>query len=653
MASEIWRNLTSREREILSSSGNVAEDWDRVLVTDGFDASLVSACRFSGDCRIAVSARGEVVSGNLRMPVGISNSRMHNCTVGEGCAIHDVHFISGYEIAEGCLLFNIGQMTADGPFSGPVIEVMNESGKRKVAAFAGMTCSDAFLMAKYPDDSALQERLSGFSEADVLRPHVGAGSVIANVQLIDNLQCGEKCNVSCAVVLESVCLDSTEEEPVYISGNSVLRSGIVGAGNRIDGCIADHFCTGVNCRLSGGVRFFNSVLGDNSTVSCCELVSNLIFPAHEQHHNSSFLIASCIGGQSNIAAGATIGSNHNGRTADNELTAGRGFWPGLCVSLKHSSEFACFVLVSKGSYPAELDIRLPFSLVSNNEHEERLEIMPAFAWMYNMYALVRNNSKFHARDRRKDKHQHIEFDAFAPDSMQEVLDAVRYLEGWAKEYCGWSAGFPFPDQIELPGGIVEKSRRPAVILKAGMARTAYREMLVHYAAKNLLSFWSGDETAFPGIPELPSSGRWLNFGGQVVREDDADRLREDIRCGKINSWGDVHRRLDGLWLAYPEYKLCHAFGLLNALEGWTPDREGAEELLSDERHILELICERAWQSRNKDFLNKFRASTYRCEDEMKAVVGSIEDDACLKNLRAEAGKASAFIDNCLERLQKI
>jgi hypothetical protein len=55
-------------------------------------------------------------------------------------------------------------------------------------------------------------------------------------------------------------------------------------------------------------------------------------------------------GQSNMAAGATIGSNHNSRGADGELIAARGFWPGLCVSLKHNSKFATFPLISKGDY---------------------------------------------------------------------------------------------------------------------------------------------------------------------------------------------------------------------------------------------------------------------------------------------------------------
>ena len=108
-------------------------------------------------------------------------------------------------------------------------------------------------------------------------------------------------------------------------------------------------------------------------------------------------------GQSNMAAGATIGSNHNSRANDGEIQAGRGFWPGLCTTLKHSCRFASFVLLAKGDYPAELDIPLPFSLVSDDVAHDRLLVMPAFWWLHNMYALARNTWKFQTRDKRDDQ----------------------------------------------------------------------------------------------------------------------------------------------------------------------------------------------------------------------------------------------------------
>ena len=80
---------------------------------------------------------------------------------------------------------------------------------------------------------------------------------------------------------------------------------------------------GDNSQLKYGARLINSYLGDNSTISCCEVLNSLIFPAHEQHHNNSFLCAATVFGQSNMAAGATIGSNHNSRGADGEIIAGR------------------------------------------------------------------------------------------------------------------------------------------------------------------------------------------------------------------------------------------------------------------------------------------------------------------------------------------
>ena len=48
-----------------------------------------------------------------------------------------------------------------------------------------------------------------------------------------------------------------------------------------------------------------------------------------------------------------------------EILAGRGFWPGLCTTLKHSCRFASFTLLAKGDYPAELCVPLPFLISSN------------------------------------------------------------------------------------------------------------------------------------------------------------------------------------------------------------------------------------------------------------------------------------------------
>ena len=97
---------------------------------------------------------------------------------------------------------------------------------------------------------------------------------------------------------------------------------------------------------------------------------------------------------------------------------GAGFWPGLCVSLKHNSRFASFTILAKGDYPAELDIPIPFALISNDVSKDELVVMPAYWFLYNMYALARNSWKYLDRDKRTDKTQLLEFDFLAPDTRR-------------------------------------------------------------------------------------------------------------------------------------------------------------------------------------------------------------------------------------------
>src|SRR4029077_17239940 len=258
---------------------------------------------------------------------------------------------------------------------------------------------------------------------------IGDRTVIKNSKIIKDVSIGTDAYIKGANKLKNLTINSSAEEKSQIGEGVELVNGIVGFGCRIFyGVKAVRFIMASNSQLKYGARLINSYLGNNSTISCCEVLNSLIFPAHEQHHNNSFLCASLVLGQSNIAAGATIGSNHNSRSADGELVAERGFWPGLCVSLKHNSKFATFTILAKADFPAELNIPIPFSLVSNDVANDILVVMPAYWFMYNMYALARNEEKYEARDQRSDKAQYIEYDFLAPDSINEIFDSIQLLK---------------------------------------------------------------------------------------------------------------------------------------------------------------------------------------------------------------------------------
>src|SRR5690606_1000976 len=272
-----------------------------------------------------------------------------------------------------------------------------------------MLPGDAYLWSRSRQDEKLQERLKAMAEktSDTRRGYygtIGERTVIKNCRIIKDVNIGSDAYFKGANKLKNLTINSDAERKSQIGEGCELVNGIVGYGCRIFyGVKAVRFILSSHSQLKYGARLINSYLGNNSTISCCEVLNSLIFPSHEQHHNNSFLCAALVMGQSNIAAGATLGSNHNSRSPDGEIIAGRGFWPGLCVSLKHNSRFATFTLIAKGDYPAELNIPIPFSLINNDVSNNCLVVIPAYWQMYNMYALARNAAKYVERDRRINK----------------------------------------------------------------------------------------------------------------------------------------------------------------------------------------------------------------------------------------------------------
>jgi hypothetical protein len=546
--------------------------------------------------------------------------------------------------------------------------LMNETGSRAVLPFDGMIPADAYLWAKYRDDDKLQKALAQYTQKrfDDRRGFYGtvdSETVIKNSRILKDVKVGSCCYIKGANKLKNLTIHSSNEERTQIGEGVELVNGIIGYGCHIFyGVKAVRFILCDNSSLKYGARLIHSLLGENSTISCCEVLNNLIFPAHEQHHNNSFLIASVIKGQSNLAAGATIGSNHNSRANDNELEAGRGFWPGLCSSIKHSCRFASFTLLSKADYPTEMNVPLPFSLLNNNASRDELEVMPAFWWLYNMYALARNSWKFQARDNRKTKSQNIEFEALAPDTVEEIFHARHLLEIWTAKAQLKSEGKSIEalresdlviigrnaltfskeavSRLEVLGECMEKSSRKVLIFKAWDAYHGYGEMLHYYAVKNLMNYLESNPDGSLESMSKALAGRreseWVNLGGQLIPAGDLDRLRKDIGSGKLNSWDAIHDRYQALWKVYPLQKQRHAFAVLcSILNAERPSAEEWNGMLDRAAEIQEIICERVYSSRKKDYENPFRRATYRNEEEMIAAIGTVDDNSFIKQISDE------------------
>ncbi|MEO8860208.1 MAG: DUF4954 family protein, partial [Ginsengibacter sp.] len=636
-----YRMLTSAEKEILILNGNHSDDWNKLLVSDAFDPLLVKNCKFFGLVRIGKLEPWYLEFHNLRMPVGLYNSTIISCDFGDNVCIDNAHYLSHYIIGNEVMIANVNELAATdyAKFGNGILkdgeseltrvwmEVRNETGGRRVIPFERMLPGDAFLWSSNRDDKELLERFIELTQKEFSKKRgyygtVGDRSVIKDCNIVKDVCVGTDAYLKGANKLKNLTINSDKERTTQIGEGCEIVNGIIGYGCRIFyGVKAVRFVMASHSQLKYGARLLNSYLGNNSTISCCEVLNSLIFPGHEQHHNNSFLCASLIMGQSNIAAGATIGSNHNSRSADGEIIAGRGFWPGLCVSLKHNSKFASFTILSKADFPFELNISLPFSLVSNDVSNDKLVIMPGYWFMYNMYALARNTWKIEDRDKRTKKIQTIENNYLAPDTVNEIFDALELLSKLKPDEKGnyYTTG-------------LENSQRKTEIVKVPQVINLFRELIAYYGVTQLIEYalenkFSSFDELKKSIPTRIQRPKWLNIGGQLMTTSDVDKLKNDIKKNKINTWIQVHNYYKKVGADYKKDKLVHAYTSLLEIENITAKQftpEVFKTLLEKSVDTKNWMSKEIYSSRAKDYTNPFRKMVYESKEEMNEVVGQLE-----------------------------
>ncbi|GAB3003872.1 DUF4954 family protein [Cyclobacterium sediminis] len=696
----LFRNLNANEIEQLVRNQNQADDWNKIFVSDAFNPELVKNCKFFGLIRIGKLEPFFLEYHNLRMPVGLYNSHIISCDIGDNVIIDNVSYLSHYIIGNEAILVNVNEMstTSHAKFGNGIVkegeeeevriwlELCNENGGRKVAPFSGMLPGDAWLWSRHRIDTAFQSKLLEFTqkEFDVKRGYygkVGDRCIIKNTLIIKDVWFGSDAYIKGANKLKNLTIHSTPDASTQIGEGCELVNGIVSEGCTVFyGVKAVRFLMAAQTQLKYGARLINSYLGSNATISCCEVLNSLIFPSHEQHHNNSFLCAALVQGQSNMAAGATVGSNHNSRGADGEIIAGRGFWPGLCVSLKHNSRLATFTIVAKGDYPAELDIPIPFSLLSNDVTNDELVVMPAYWFQYNLYALSRNAWKYKARDKRIEKFQRLEFDFLAPDSMMEVLGSIATLE----EICGAAYFQKFPleenpsiqsmqekgkELLNLNDPLLkelsyfasgwENSKRKIRVIKLTEAYLCFKKVIHYYPIYCLTKYYSDtnlkDEKLIKKLTsELKQPELWVNLGGQLVPKSSMDQLISDVKKDKINSWKELHLCYKKLGNEYEEAKTKHAFAISFAAQGISSNeftKEKLIQMLEQAKSFRQWMSDSIYISRKKDYDNPFRNMVYADEAERDQVLGALEDNGFIQSEKKESREFMAQIDQFLTGLQ--
>ncbi|CAM4219535.1 DUF4954 family protein [Cytophagaceae bacterium 50C-KIRBA] len=675
-----YRPLATREIEILEANFNEAENWKDIQVKPGFNPSLIKNCRFFGIIRIGILEHVYLEFKNLRMPVGIYNSTIISSDIGDNISIDRVNLLSNYQIGNEVMILQVNELatTPTAKFGNGIVkegeeeririwlELGNENGGRKVIPFVGMRPADAYLWTQDRDDEKLQAQYKALTQAEFSTKRgyygqIGDRTVIKNTGIIKDVNMGSDTYIKGANKLKNLTIISYPEANTQIGEGCELVNGIIHEGCRIFyGVKAVRFILAAHSQLKYGARLINSFLGSNSTISCCEVLNALIFPAHEQHHNNSFLCAAIIKGQSNMAAGATLGSNHNSRGADGELQAGRGFWPGLSISLKHNSKFASFNLISKGNYPAEIQNPLPFSLIGNDDASGGLLIIAAYWFQYNLYALARNAWKFANRDQRINKNMLLEYDFLAPDTIEEILHAIQLLEKWVGDSLPEKTQNAGKKWLENPAHEnismdvwatgIENSKRKSKIAKSYRAYHIFKDLIYYHAFQEWLLTQERNPTTPARELLIKASNKsistWENLGGQLFPTEAVDHLKSNIRSGKINSWNQVHQFYQDQADQYPDLKFQNALAALTIIQSEDlSDLTFIQQWKNKAIEVSEFIAKGIENSRAKDFQDPFRKAMFHNQKEMEQVIGDWkENDFILQAQKTHEAFVKRIID---------
>ena len=111
-----------------------------------------------------------------------------------------------------------------------------------------------------------------------------------------------------------------------------------------------------------------------------------------------------------------------------------------------------------------------------------------------------------------------------------------------------------------------------------------------------------------------------------------------IKQRKINTWEEVHQYYEECQKNYEAYKTRYSIWVLEQLysrEIGDFSKDITKDILKDVIAVSTYMYESSISSREKDYTDYFRTITYKNQEEMLEVVGKLEDNSFLKELKIE------------------
>ncbi len=547
---EDYRSLTFEEIGILERGGCQAEDWNKVLVAEGFRAEPLKNVSFYGDVRLGVFEKDLEVSKGFMKHSGIRNATLRNVIIGNDCLIENIgNFINNYTIGNECYISNVNTMeTTEGATfgEGHIISVLNEVGDGNVVLFDGLTSQLAALMVKYCHDKLFMNAIKKLVRQDIVltvpdRGTVGNHVKILNTGEITNTHINDDCEIIGACRLSDCSIKSIPEASVYIGSGVICENSIIYDGSSILNSVKLENCfVGEACQISNGFTAESSIFFANSYMSNGEACAAFCGPFSASHHKSSLLI----GGQFSFynAGSATNFSNHAYKMGPIHYgTLERGSKTASGAYILMPANIGTFS-VCFGKLMYHPDTRsLPFSYLI--AYGDTMYLVPGRN--LTTVGLYRDIRKWPKRDMRPRSGQKsiVNFDWLSPFSVGEILRGKKILE----------------DLRSASGDNVSTYNYHEYVIKASTLRKGIQNY--DMALRIFMGATLKRHTLEDPKTEI-GKGKWNDLSGLLLPESEELKIVDDVKNGNIQDINDVLDRFRIIHENYAEYRWAYAYQLI-------------------------------------------------------------------------------------------
>ncbi len=575
-----YRQLTAQEIEQLKSQGCSAEDWDRVLVADGFNPKYVRFSRFSGDIRLGVFEVGFDLPGGIHKHSGLYNTTLHNVQVGNNTCIEDVgNYIANYHIGNNSFIGNIDSIIVDGVTSfgnGVEAAVLNETGGREVPFYDRLSAQQAYILALYRYRPALVDKIKALIGEYVESVKADFGTIGDNVTIMDtgtirNVKIGDNCVIEGASRLKNGSINSNASAPVHIGEGVIADDFIIGSGSSVDDNVTLERCfIGQACIMGHSYSASDSLFFSNCHEENGEACAIFAGPYTVTHHKSTLLIAGMFSFM-NAGSGSNqsnhmykLGPIHQGILERGAKTASDSYvlWP---------AKVGAFSLVM-GRHTAHMDTsNLPYSYLL----EDKASSYIAPGANIKSVGTIRDAMKWPRRDKRKDpdKLDYINFNILSPYTMQKVLKGIEILRSLRRSFG--------PDIAEYPyqGGWIRSSS-----LNKGL--NYYSIILDKFLGNSLVSRIgkSKAETWEELLKDLrPDSeiglGSWVDVSGLICPKNALDPFLDQVEEGVVSGVDALDEFFSMIYSEYYSYEWTWAYDIIRKYYGVSLDNVSPKDVL--------------------------------------------------------------------------